>query len=241
MINFHKQFLPFTIIILAFVFSAGLIFVAHAQSGIETISAGINFPVAELGNCSDRASCRAYCDNTENMDACISFSKSRGLMTEEQAGRANKFALELRINAGPGGCKTPGECRLYCEDVANLNICIEFAKKHKINDSHTSEAERMSVYIKSGGTMPGGCTGKESCQAYCSDFNNDLECRTFAQKAGLTASQGRNIVPPGQLQKFFELTKAGKTPGGCTSTNSCKVYCEDVSHREECIAWKSVV
>ncbi|MDP3957873.1 MAG: hypothetical protein Q8Q36_00205 [bacterium] len=226
--------IPF-ILLLAALLVGGAVMVASAQT--EGTLGGISFPVAELGNCGDRASCETYCDDAANMDACVEFAKTHGLMNQEEAERGKKFAAELRQNAGPGGCTTPGGCKSYCDDVANLNVCIEFAKKHKLNDKKTAEVARLAAYLTAGGAMPGNCDSAASCRSYCGDFAHADECRAFAEKAGLATSEGRNAVPPGQFQKLAELARNGRTPGGCTSSESCNAYCGDPSHRDECIAF----
>ncbi len=204
---------------------------------VETSTTGVTFPITELGNCTDKASCRAYCDEPSHMEACISFGKSRGLINDEEAERGKRFAAKLKVSSGPGGCKTPNECKAYCEDVSNLDVCVSFAKQNNINDKNTAESERIANYIKSGGTMPGNCTSKEDCTKYCSDFSHADECRAFAEKIGLSISQGKNPVPPGQFQKFSELAKKGETPGGCNTALSCKTYCSTTANREECISF----
>ncbi|MDO8521492.1 MAG: hypothetical protein Q7S52_05250, partial [bacterium] len=58
-------------------------------------SAGIAFPVAELGNCASKEECHAYCDQGENMNQCIAFAKAHGLMNKEEAERSEKFSKRL--------------------------------------------------------------------------------------------------------------------------------------------------
>src|SRR3989344_9105259 len=53
-------------------------------------ASGVEFPVAELGNCGSKEACRAYCDEPGNMPACIDFAKAHGLMNRDDAARAEK-------------------------------------------------------------------------------------------------------------------------------------------------------
>lgn len=230
-----RRYIFFAVFFLAALLAGAFVMTALAES--DDALRGISFPIAELGNCGDRASCKAYCDDAANMSACIEFSAAHGLINQEEAERGKKFAAELKANAGPGGCTTPGECREYCGQVANVNACVEFAKKHKLNDKVTGEAERLAAYLESGGATPGNCDSAGSCRSYCGDLAHADECRTFAEKAGLATSEGRRAVPPGQFQKLAELAKNGRTPGGCTTGESCGAYCGDAAHRAECIAF----
>ena len=209
---------------------------------VSTTTQGIIFPVQELGNCSSKENCKNYCNQTGNMDACIAFAKTHGLMNNEEASRAGNFKKILQSGGGPGGCKGPEECRTFCSSVSNLEACVGFAKTHKLSasDEDAGKAEKLADYIKNGGQMPGGCTTRESCQTYCGDFSHAQECFDFAQKAGLEQNRGKGEglssgIPPGQFQKFIELVKKGETPGGCKSKDGCESYCKDSSHSAECV------
>lgn len=42
---------------------------------------------------------------------------------------------------------------------------------------------------KTGGESPGGCCGKEACDAYCNDLSHMQECIDFAVKAGFMTQE----------------------------------------------------
>lgn len=153
----------------------------------------IVFPVAELGNCTSKENCRTYCNNPDNMDACIAFAKAHGIMNKDEAERADNFKKILRSGGGPGGCKGPEECRTFCADIKNIDVCVRFAKSNKLNtnEEELNRAEKLSAYIKTGGQLPGGCTSKETCESYCKDFNHVEECFNFAEKAGIKPPEDR--------------------------------------------------
>ena len=44
---------------------------------------GITFPIAELGNCVDVASCKTFCDDPKNHQICIDFAKKHNLDKEQ--------------------------------------------------------------------------------------------------------------------------------------------------------------
>lgn len=212
--------------------------VAATAASTSTVTQGITFPVPELGNCSNKDDCRNYCSQTANIDACIAFAKAHGLMNSDEASKASSFKKILQSGGGPGGCTTPDECQSFCNNIANLDTCVSFAKTHNLsgNSEDITQAQKIADYIKSGGQMPGGCTTKDSCESYCSDFSHAQECSAFAQKAGLTQNTGvQGGIPQGQFQKFLELAQSGQTPGGCKSKDQCENYCSDSAHSAECI------
>ncbi|MEK9180105.1 MAG: hypothetical protein AAB897_01700 [Patescibacteria group bacterium] len=203
----------------------------------EIDEAGIVFPVAELGGCRDKSECKSYCEQPENMEACIAFAEAHGLMSQEEAGFARKFRDRLEAG-GPGGCRSPRECNTYCSNTEHIEECIAFAEKNGVKDENVAEGRKVLSYIRSGGQMPGGCNSKESCEAYCSNFDHAEECFAFAEKAGLAITHGgEGNIPPGQFQKFLELAKKGETPGGCRSKNECESYCQNPDHFEECVSF----
>jgi hypothetical protein len=73
-----------------------------APLGDQGAVAGITFPVAELGNCADKAACKAYCDDAANLDECVAFASSRGLMNKDESDKAKNFAKTIKGGGGPG-------------------------------------------------------------------------------------------------------------------------------------------
>jgi hypothetical protein len=201
-------------------------------------ASGITYPIPELGNCTDRDNCRSYCNDPANMAACIDFASKHGLMNNDEASVAKKFAGEIRDKQTPGGCTSPESCNAYCQDVSHLDQCLSFAKGHGISDDNTKQGEQVQKFLAQGGKLPGGCASKDSCEAYCSDFNNATECTAFAKGAGflkkIASDQG---MSEDQLQKVLDLTSSGQAPGGCKSKDQCESYCKDNSHLQECLSF----
>ncbi len=195
----------------------GMAFVARAELNVS-------FPIAELGGCESKEACKAYCDDPANVSACVDFAKAHGLVKGEDGERAKKFGRAIDERGGPGGCRTPGACKLYCDDVAHLAECIAFAEEHDIVFPKDGSVKKLAAYLKSGGTTPGGCRSKDACEAYCHDQSHFEECATFAERAGLKQQE--------EVEKLREL--GGKGPGGCMSRDACEAYCRDDAHREEC-------
>lgn len=226
------------------------IFIAYtitiqAQTASTTTDNGspainIAFPIPELGNCTSKDDCKNYCNDSSHIQACIDFAKSHGLMNSQEAGMAKKFSQALRGGAGPGGCTTPEQCQNFCSDISNLQVCLDFAKSHGITNDDTRQALKIQAYIQGGGKMPGNCTSKESCEKYCGDFSHAEECYNFAKSAGIIQNQGASQAneqgpSPEMMQKFTELAQQGLTPGQCKTKDDCENYCQDASHRQECV------
>src|SRR3989344_1006499 len=233
---------PYFNIIFFLVIAGTMISLAIAQESgqkneNEAEISGILFPVKELGGCVDKKACKAFCDNPENMDACISFAEKNGLMDKKEAEESRRFAGAIKKDGGPGGCSSPAECELYCSVIDHIDECVSFAKKNNFKHEKLDEAEKISKYLKSGKKLPGGCTSKESCEAFCSDFANVKECMRFAKDAKISVKKGSDEITPENMEKFAELAEKGETPGGCKSESECRDYCEDATHFDECITF----
>lgn len=217
---------------------AGAFSIGAQQPDEATLAAaGITYPVAELGNCADKDACHAYCNEPARLEACIAFAKSHGLMNAAEVDRAERFAREISGDGGPGGCRTPQACEAFCHDIRNLDVCVGFAREFGVPEDEIAQAKRIAAHLKGGGTMPGSCTSRESCEAYCGDFTHAEECLAFAEQVGLEIKHGGATKDPAEFRKFLELMKRGETPGGCTSERSCREYCEAPGRFEECMAF----
>ncbi|OHA65861.1 MAG: hypothetical protein A3D64_02800 [Candidatus Wildermuthbacteria bacterium RIFCSPHIGHO2_02_FULL_49_9] len=200
-----------------------------AGSVLATSKDDIVFPVAELGNCQDEAECSAYCDDPANIDACLAFAEQHNLMPAEEIEKAKRFQS---IGAqGPGGCTTERECEAYCENVNNIEECLAFAEQHGfMEEEELQEAQRVAAALRAGAQLPGGCTSKDACEAYCEDPGNMRECIAFAEAAG--------FIPPEELKEAKQVLKAieaGVPPPNCRGKAQCDVYCQEPSHMEECV------
>ncbi len=212
-----------------------------AEPSRDGIAAGISFPIPELGNCTDKNACRSYCNESANMSACIQFAEAHGLVNKDEAVRAKKFAERVGNGTGPGGCNSPEGCKSFCADIQNIDACIAFAEKEGLKGERYEDGKKISTYLKSGGTLPGGCTSKETCEVYCGEFSHAEECSAFAKKVGIGAlplmGTSRGGSTSEQMKKFSEFAVRGETPGACASRSECEVYCKESAHFEECVAF----
>lgn len=206
---------------------------------------GITFPIAELGNCGSISACKSYCDNTENIDKCISFAKAKGF--DKEVGAPNQDVLSSAQSEL--GCNSEGSCRTICEKEENFDRCSSFAQKHNLGSPRGNPGDRK-VLNKARDLL--GCDSESSCRAVCEQEANQQRCSEFASQSGLGGGI-RKVGPggcnseascrafcegnPAECEKFGGGPPAGREsnrrgPGGCNSEESCRAYCE--KNPEEC-------
>lgn len=209
---------------------------AKAPTDAQLDTTGITFPIASLGGCADRASCRAYCNDLNNMTACVEFAQAHGLASKDEAAMAKKYILKVQNKETPGGCTNPDSCNQYCQSISHLNECLKFAKENGVSDDNVAEGGQVAAYLATGGKTPGGCDTKDACETYCKDFNHASECMAFAKNAGMLKRIANDQgMPEGQFEKLLQLTQDGQAPGGCKSKDQCENYCKDSAHLNECL------
>jgi len=240
----NRKILPVIILTFGLIISSAVFAQVTSTSGaakaptdaqLDTAT-GITFPIPELGNCTDRESCRSYCNDLNHMSACVDFAQAHGLTNKDEAALAKKYILKVQNKETPGGCTSPDSCNQYCQSISHLNECLSFAKENGVSDDNVREGAQVATYLASGGKTPGGCDTKDACEAYCKDSAHLTECIAFAKNAGMlkrmAAEQG---LPEGQFEKLLQLTQDGQAPGGCKSKDQCESYCKDQSHLAECV------
>ncbi|MCX6813408.1 MAG: hypothetical protein NTV77_02950 [Candidatus Azambacteria bacterium] len=129
-----------------------------------------------------------------------------------------------------GSCKDESACKSYCDKSENTKSCVNFAEKNNLMSKE--EIEMAKKFMATGSKGPGGCRGKDECDAYCNDIAHIDECVAFAVE--------NNLMPPGELEeakKVQAAIKRGVKPPPCGNKKQCDVYCEDPNHMEECITF----
>jgi len=223
-----------TILSVGVIFSLAEAQIAAGSPALSSVSAspasGLQFPIAELGNCGSQNECKPYCDNPDHISACSSFAESSGLSTKTQTAFTQKFVAAIKSQTGPGGCSSPDSCKTYCDNISHIDECVSFAEKNGLKTSdQLSEAKKIQQAIKSGATPPGACKNKDECETYCSNSDHLEECLAFSEKAGLM-----NQDELAQAKKVLPLMKSGQTPGQCKTKNECDTYCQNESNASEC-------
>lgn len=129
-----------------------------------------------------------------------------------------------------GNCKNKEACRTYCDAADHVQACITFAKKNKLMSAR--EIETAEKFIAAGSKGPGGCRGKDECEAFCDDMNHINECVAFAEK--------NDIMPQRELEEAKKIQSAiqrGVKPPACKNKKSCDSYCSQADHMEECMTF----
>lgn len=184
--------------------------------------------------------CRSYCSDSANREECVVFAKDHGLTPppsraemETRIRERSEFRPEVdepsideeramravEENGGPGGCSTKDECRAFCDEEGNTEICFAFAEEHTLMSPEDLERAR-AMMAKEG---PGGCKGVQ-CKTYCENADHSEECLLFAEQEG--------FIKPEEAMRARKLMNA-TGPGGCRG-KECQQYCEDTSHQKEC-------
>ncbi len=200
---------------------------AFAPSFAKAGEADIAFPIAELGSCANKESCKAYCDVTAHQEVCLDFAEKNDLMSKEEIAVARKVSSgEIK---GPGGCKTKEECESYCDSIDKIEECVAFAEENNLmSGEELSEARKIKEALKRGVKLP-ACKNKKECDSYCSSPANMEECMTFAIEAGF-------MSPEEQVEagKMLTAIKNGAKPPACRGKEECDRYCSTEEHMEEC-------
>ena len=132
----NKNILFVSVLIIGILVVGTTISSVFAQTDGQIITE-ISYPVVELSNCTDKATCKTYCDKLENVDSCLSFAEKNNLMPKEEIEIAKNFKNVGMT--GPGKCKGKEECNTYCSDPINMDECITFAEKNGLMSSKKLE------------------------------------------------------------------------------------------------------
>ena len=222
-----RYFISFTIV--NFTIISSVIFISNvlAQAGA---GANIQYPVAELGNCSDESACRMYCDNPENANICLDFAERNNLMSKQEIKIAKNFVATG--SKGPGNCNGKKECETFCNDIAHIDECIAFAENNNLIPSQElEEAKKVQATIKRG-VKPPPCGNKKQCDIYCNESEHMEECISFGAEAGFI--QGKELE---DAQKMLSALRRGIKPLPCRGRNECDEYCSNPDNMEKCMTF----
>jgi len=179
------------------------------------------------GGCKSKAACETYCSQPKNIQQCVDFAEAAGFMTAKEAAMVRKTG-----GVGPGGCFGQAACETYCTNADHMAECIDFAVKYDLMPpEERDEAMKVAAALKRGVKLPGGCTNKQTCEAYCMKPENMAGCLDFAETAGFISQEEAAIAR--------KMMSKGITsgPGGCRSSESCEAYCTNPKNILECMAF----
>jgi len=175
-------------------------------------------------------------------------SNTSGKMERQQS-------KEEAFKDAPGGCKSNGECDKYCRVEEHLSECLSYSVKNGYTTQ--TEADKIIAQSKKGG--PGGCKNQEQCNTFCRQPANARVCMQFAvdegkitqdeaeimiaqmEKGAMKGKKPMEVKGPGepklQKEKALEILKIKTGPGGCANEDTCRTYCDNADHRQECMAF----
>lgn len=191
----------------------------EAKKFLAAIKKGVKPPA-----CSGKEECDIYCAAEEHLEECLTFAEAAGFISPEDAAMARRTG-----GKGPGGCRGKEECDAFCEDPANAEECINFAEEFGFMFHEEAEQARKMLKAGLGLGGPGGCKGKEECEAYCNDISHMVECVDFAEKAGFMSPEDA-----ARARRMAEMGVMGG-PGGCKEEEECRAFCENPANMEVCL------
>ncbi len=200
---------------------------SHGLASQEEVEHAAQFSKFEKGpgGCTSPSSCETYCSDLKHIDECVTFAEQNGLMQGKELEEAKMVQQAIKQGATPpGGCTNKKQCEQYCTKASNVEECITFGQKAGfIKPEEVDEIRRVMPLIQKG-ESPGGCTTKETCEAYCEDESHAQECANFAEKAG--------FMKPEEAERFRKT--GGKGPGGCHGREACDAFCKDPVNQKTC-------
>lgn len=183
------------------------------------------------GGCNSKDSCEKYCDDIDNIDACVAFAEQNDMMPPDELEEAKKVKAALAQGLKtPGNCKSKKECDSYCNQPENMEACINFGEAAGfIPPDELGDAKKVLAAIKKG-VKPPPCRGKKACDSYCGEPDNFESCITFAEAAGMISADEL-----GQAKKVMEAIKKGAKPPPCRGKDECDDYCSQPENFEGCL------
>lgn len=124
-----------------------------------------------------------------------------------------------------GNCSSISECRDYCNDPINKDICIAYAKEKGFYNEEKLESKKDEILKKAASEL--GCTTKEECKEVCALEENLEKCSSFAKKYSLPG--GKNTS-----SESSSILKKAQASLGCITKESCKEVCEKEENKTKC-------
>lgn len=195
--------------------------------GDQTVN--ITYPIDTLGFCSSAQSCYEYCQIDKNKEACLTFAQKNGLIKTtvkpESVSQTVLNAAKTEL-----GCETTDDCMNLCNQTANIDKCLTFAKKYKIEKTESAETKALAEKALKYSKKELGCTTREECTAFCNQPDNQSKCQSFVDKYQLYLENKNE-----SLKKNTELLKTAMTVLGCTSIDSCREFCSKPANYGKCL------
>ncbi len=124
-----------------------------------------------------------------------------------------------------GNCTDLSSCKAYCNDSSHQQACVDFAKKKGFYKETTLDTQKTTVLQSAKTDL--GCDSEETCRQACEKKENFEKCAQFAKRFNLKGGQPSNTSDTTILQR-------AKTMLGCTSVDSCKLFCQQGENQQKC-------
>lgn len=198
--------------------------VESAYQEMRQILAAKDSGVAFPGNCNTRQKCLEYCEAPENALECVDFAEAAGFISEDEAAQARIYIPLIQQGLTPGKCDSEEACEAYCQEATHALECMEFAVEYEILPPDELEVLTKILPFMRAGTMPGGCTSKDECEAYCAEGDHFEECIDIGLAIG--------VIKPEEVELLRK--SGGKGPGNCRSSEACEAFCTKPENQKEC-------
>ena len=150
----------------------------EAKMMFEAIRKGAKPPA-----CAGKKECDVYCSRIEHMEECMEFGIAAGFIPPEEIEGARAALKAIKQGIRPPNCRGKEECDAYCSQPEHQKECINFAEAAGfMTAEEAARARKMAELGIEGG--PGGCQGKEECEAFCQNPANLETCINFSVKTG---------------------------------------------------------
>ncbi|MCX6751544.1 MAG: hypothetical protein NT161_02120 [Candidatus Nomurabacteria bacterium] len=171
----------------------------ESKKVLVAIKQGIKPPA-----CKGKEECDAYCGT--HMEECMTFSLAAGMVPDNQKEQMQKTLDAFKKGIKPPACQPnqpdqsgkPNQsrqglqsCDQYCAESSHVEECVKFS----VAIGNMTEEQGQNS-IKNGNRGPGGCIGKDACDTFCNNPDNEETCFNFAKDNGM--------IPKEDLQKMEE-------------------------------------
>ena len=175
------------------------------ESKLKT--AGVTFPIQELGGCTSLSECKAYCDTQANHLKCTAFAEKYGISDARGTFTAVEL-MELVARARLElGCTTLENCRKLCEK--SPAPCSNFLKRYQ-----ASKGRIQRDFLLEKAKKELGCTTLDACRTICA--KDTKRCDAFVRKFNLNPATG-------EIAKTLTVIQE---KSGCITVAECRSWCE---------------
>ncbi len=104
------------------------------------------------------------------------------------------------------------DCDQYCADSSHVEECVKFS----VAMGNMTEAQGQNA-IKNGNKGPGGCVGRDACNTFCDNPDNQDACFNFGKDNGMIPEADLQKMQQGQSNQQGQNQQGqqgGNRPGG---------------------------